>query len=289
METGKDVLSIIHEYGLITEADVQEVLSRHQATGKSHGHILVESGILNEKQLYKFIVDELGMNPDFNYEDRKFNIAGLSIPRFQINGDFYGIFDLGEGKIAVTLSDVAGKGLEAGLLALRLAYLLRKEINLKTIVPATILNQINKASFEFFRSDKFATFIVFILDLYNGTAEYSCAGSPPILVYRHKQKAIESLEVAGIPIGILDDYNFPGRKLSLEKGDAVLFYTDGAYEVENLKGTMFGYDRIKEVFFKNATLPAKKIVQQILGKIKRFSFLKGLNDDTTFVAIRKID
>ncbi len=289
MENSKDLLEIIKEYGLITQKDIDHVLELEKDTGESHGRILVNSGILDEKSLYRFIVQDLGMNPDYNYEDRKFNIAGISIPHQKINGDFYGIFDLGEGKIVVTLSDVSGKGLEAGMLAIRLSYMLRKEINLKNIVPATILNRINRASMEFFRSDKFATFIVFILDLHRGTAEYSCAGNPPILVYRSKTREIESLEVAGIPIGILDDYSYPGRKLSLEKGDAVLFYTDGAYEVQNIRGTMFGYERIKDVFLRNASLSAAKMMKNILRKVKNYSFLRGLNDDTTFVAIRKID
>ncbi len=282
------ILTILQEYGLLTESDVSYVISEEQNQGNSIGKILVDSGILRENDLYRFIVNELGMNPDFNYEDRHFNIAGLSIPRYDINGDFYGIFNLGEGKMAVTLSDVAGKGLEAGILAIRLAYMLRKEINLKNIVPATIMKKINQESLSFFRSDRFATFIVFILDLYHGTAEYSCAGSPPILVYRNKTNTIESLETAGLPIGIIENYGYQGRKLSLEKGDSVLFYTDGAYEAENLRGQMYGLERIHRMLRTHSGRPARTMLKGMLRDIRKFSFFRGLSDDTTYVVIKKL-
>lgn len=284
-----DLLSIIQSYDILTEAQINHVLEL-QKTNESQGQALIRSGYLNEKSLYKFVRNNLKLNPDYNVTHKGYNIAGFTKPRYSVSGDFYGIFDLGEGRIAVTLSDVAGKGLEAGILAIRLSHMLEKErdINMRSIVPGTIIRRLNRTSYEIFTSDKFATFVVLILDTYNDTVEYSCAGSPPVLLYRAKTRTVEEMDVSGIPIGIERDFQYKGRSMGLSRGDTILLYTDGAYEAEDIFHRFYGFDRIKSNFLKHAGMPPRKMIRRMLQNVRYHSFFRGLNDDTTFVAIKKI-
>lgn len=282
-----DLISILLNYNLISEKNASLAREKQKDTGLPPGRIVIDENYVRDVEIQKLIENQLNMNAPFELEDRFFGIAGITFARMKVNGDTFGVFELGEGKIAITVSDVAGKGIEAGLLGLRLGHMLKTEINLKNIVPATILKKINHASIEFFSSDRFATFIVFLLDLRNGTAEYSCAGSPPIFHYRYRDREVQELNNAGIPIGIDEHFPYTGRKLSMEKGDAVLFYTDGAYEAENMLGHFYGIERLKHDFANSSDRSAKDALKKLTSSIRRFTFPKGLSDDTTFVVIKQ--
>ncbi len=280
-------LDVLVEHGLITKKDSEQVAALSEATGESAGEILVRSKFLNEKQLYSFIQNQLGMNPQVLYEDKKFSVAGLTVPKFSVSGDFYGAFPLDEGRVAITLSDVSGKGLEAGILAILLANLLRQSVRMSNTIPSTIMRKINLLSKEFFRAEQFATFIVMIVDFQTSTVEFCCAGSPPILVYRKQGGEVEELEVTGIPIGIFHDFLFTGRRCALNRGDVILLYTDGAYEAQNWKGEFYGIERIKKSFKRNVRKAADRLLLALKRELRLFSAFRGLNDDTTFIVIKK--
>lgn len=283
------LLNLLAEHSLITQDQAAHVLAAQQNSQKPAGTILVEENILQEKQLYDFICNNLGMNPAAIYKDRAYEIAGLTIPKFEVSGDFYGSFELEPGRIAITLSDVSGKGLEAGMLAILLANILKTGVRMKNIIPSMILRKVNTASKRFFGEEQFATFIVLIIDMHSGTVEFCCAGSPPILVYRRREDAVEQLEVKGIPVGIYDDFMFNGSRTNIEKGDIILMYTDGAYENQNIRDDYFGLRRLKDMLKKHAHRPAQSIVRALKREIQWFSMFKGFNDDTTLIAIKRSD
>ncbi len=281
------VLEILKDHRLISVEDADRVLNVSQETGNPIGRLLVDLKILNEKELYLFICNNLGMNPTFMYSDRRFDVAGLTIPKFQVSGDFFGYFPLEEGRIAITLSDVSGKGLEAGLLAIELANVLRESIRMKSVIPSVMMRKVNQISQEFFGAEQFATFIILILDMHSGTVEFCCAGSPPILVFRSREKIVEEMEVKGIPVGIYSDFLFNGGRCNLNTGDIMLLYSDGAYECQNVKGEFYGVERIKNNLVKSHTRSARGLLHKMRREIKFFSLFRGLNDDTTYIAIKK--
>lgn len=279
------ILGVLSEHKLITPEQKQEVVQIHNETGRPPGKILIQKRILNEKQLYRFICKDLGMNPSKTYSTRSFTLGGITVSKFRTGGDFYGIFPMADGRIAMTLSDVSGKGLEAGILAILLGNLLREGIQMQNIVPNAIMKKINLASRSFFGNDQFATFVVMLLDLYSGTVEYCAAGSPPILVYRNKEQIVEEIDQRNIPVGIYEDFQFKGNSLNLDKGDFLLAYTDGAYEARGWRGDMYGVERLRAAVLRHRE---KKLLRMLTGlkkDMRRFSFPRGLADDTTYLAI----
>lgn len=282
------VINILKDYGLIDAAQADRLFSLIQANPELPvGRLLINERMLNEKQLYRFICKNLGMNPNFIFSDRNYDIAGLTVPKFSVSGDFYGYFPLDEGRLAITLSDVSGKGLEAGLLAIELADLLKQSIKMKSVIPSTLMRKVNTISKEFFGEEQFATFIILILDMHSGTVEFCCAGSPPILVYRAREKRVEELDVKGIPVGIYSDFLFNGGRCNLATGDILLMYTDGAYEAESIKKQFYGIERIKKNLIRWSSKPTRKILSHFWRDLKIFTLFKGMNDDTTYIAIKK--
>ncbi|MCE9598879.1 MAG: serine/threonine-protein phosphatase [Spirochaetia bacterium] len=283
------LLNLLAEYGLVSGADAERVVKLRESTNQPTGAVLVSQGILEEKRLYQFICNELGMNPEQIFNNRFYDIAGLTIPKFEVSGDFYGSFMLDGGRIAITLSDVSGKGLEAGLLAILLANILKTGIRMQNTIPSMILRKINSATKRFFGEEQFATFIVLILDTDSGVVEFCCAGSPPILAYRRKNHQVEQLEVKGIPVGIYDDFLFNGSRTTMDKGDVLLLYTDGAYENQNIRDEYYGLRRVQESLRKHAGKTPQKMLRAMKREIQWFSLFRGFNDDTTFVTIKRSD
>ena len=282
-----ELLQTLQTNELISSAHAKKVLDIHTETNRPVGSILFEKKYLNEKKLYKFIINEYGINQS-NYDSGvNYDIAGITLPKFGVSGDFFGFFPLDEGKVAITLSDVSGKGLEAGLLALVLSDMLQN-LKMGSIVPAQIMKTINQISIDFFTDMQFATFIVIILDTHSGTLEFCGAGSPPLLVYRHKLKVIEEIHPKGIPVGIMDDFIFTQSRFDMQKGDVILMFTDGAYECQNWGGEYYGMERIKSTLMENALKPAPKLLKKMISRLKLFTMLKSRNDDTTYIAIQRL-
>jgi len=282
------LVTTLQANGLITEHIAQMVLDLHKKNGIPTGKILFEKKFLDEKKFYNFLKEKYELNTNTYDSGKDYEIAGITLPKFIVSGDFFGFFPLADGQVAITLSDVSGKGLEAGILAMALADLLRNSISMGSIIPSQIMRKINDISMIFFNDDQFATFIVLILDTHSGTVEYCGAGSPPILVYRYKTDSIEEVPPKGIPIGIIPDYIFTGSRIEMEKGDTILLYTDGAYECQNWQGEFYGLDRIKSNLMRNNKKAPKKLIEALLRSLRRFALFRSRNDDTTYIAIQRL-
>jgi len=281
-----ELLETLRANNLITDSNAKKVLKIHSETNDPVGHILFKKKYLDEKKLYKFIINEYGINQNNYNSGLSYDIAGITLPKFGVSGDFFGFFPLDEGKVAITLSDVSGKGLEAGLLALVLSNMLQN-LKMGSIVPSQIMKKINEISIDFFTDMQFATFIVLILDTHSGTVEFCGAGSPPLLIYRNKQKYVEEIHPKGIPVGIMDDYIFSQSRFEIGRGDVILMFTDGAYECQNWGGEYYGMERIKNTLQINALKPAPKILKKMISSLKFFTKFKSRNDDTTYIAIQR--
>lgn len=283
-----DILEVLFEYGLLPSDQHPEIIEKAKARNLPLGAFLVKNRFLSEKALYRFIVDDLGMNSSHTFKFRDYRIQGKTISKFRTNGDFFGIFPLPNSRVAVTLCDVAGKGIEAALLTLLLAKLLRGGIDMTSVLPASFMKKINQVSRAFFEIDRYSTFVLVIVDLLTGIVEYSAAGSPPIFRYDYKEDSVSELELPNIPIGIFDDFQFRGSRTDLNSGDSLLIFSDGAYEGENLRGKPYGIPRLKRMFKSLAQETTTKIFSQLIFNWRMHEIFKRQADDTTFVLIRRI-
>ncbi len=112
-----------------------------------------------------------------------YQIAGINIPSREVGGDYYDCIDIGEGKYALIMADVAGKGISAALLVntLNAALYSYLEFNL----PLTELaDKLNKLIYKSSPPDKYITFFIAVLDAKSGTLNIVNAGHNPALLLR---------------------------------------------------------------------------------------------------------
>jgi sigma-B regulation protein RsbU (phosphoserine phosphatase) len=174
------------------------------------------------------------------------SFPGITFSRFYrsaseesfVGGDFADAFAFDGGHVAFILGDVMGHGLPAAMLTAELKFALRGFVR-EHVHPGRILNQMNSYLCESFRLHREGLneagnewplcLTLVIIEPKTGNGSAACAGMEPPLLVRNDGKA-EELEVGGMLLGVLSDADYEETEFHLEKGDTILFSTDGITE-----------------------------------------------------------
>jgi hypothetical protein len=175
---------------------------------------------------------------------------GLSIntiyqPSREVGGDFFQVLpDLRDGSTLIVVGDVAGKGLQAAMLAALIIGAIRVAFKF-TSDPGRILTLLN----ERLQGRGLVTCLAIRIRP-DGTAEMANAGHLPPYIDG------KEFEMEGaLPLGALPDISFPTTPVRLGQGQSMLFVSDGVVEARSADGELFGFERIGEM----ATLSAADI------------------------------
>lgn len=218
-------------------------------------------------------------------------IFGLEIAQYfepakEIGGDYYDYTILDDNVFSITIADVSGKGVPAAFL-MALGKSVLKTLTLTgDFAPNENLNELNKIIYSDITEDMFITMMHSKYNKENKTLYYSNAGHNPLVVYRASTDSIELHTVKGVAIGFLEEYKYRQGEIQLNKGDIVIFYTDGITEAENSNKEMFGLERLKEVIYNNKNKSPKELRKVILESINRFRKDYEQTDDLTFVILK---
>jgi len=216
-----------------------------------------------------------------------YDLAGINIPSREVGGDYYDCVDLGHGKYALIIADVAGKGIGAALLVSTLDAALNSYLEFD--IPLTeMADRLNKLIYKSSPSDKFITFFIAVLDSKTGELDIVNAGHNPILLLR-VDGSLEKIDAGGVGLGMFD-FSVPltGQKLNMNSGDKLFLYTDGVPEAMNEKEEEYSDERMEKFVQKNNTEGSQEFVGRLIGDVKSFSGNAEQSDDITILyLIRK--
>ena len=213
-----------------------------------------------------------------------YDIYGEWRPAKQVGGDLFDYFNLKDGSLLITIADVSGKGVPAGLLmTMTRAFIIAGSEY--TITPDEILKSVNQHLVNKISTTQFVT--ASLLTLNKNSIWFASAGHLPLLIYRASTDKVEEISPEGVAMGIVDNVSFGKVPISIEPGDILLLYTDGLNEAMNPNREQFGYERIKEVIRNCAHLDAKSIVDALFKAVEAHSANSEQFDDTTIIAIKK--
>jgi serine phosphatase RsbU (regulator of sigma subunit) len=202
-----------------------------------------------------------------------------------VGGDYYDLWTSGEGRAAVVVADVAGKGLPAALLmpALRIAV---RSIAARLDDPAPIIEEVNEALCQTTEPSSYATLFYASLDLENGSLTYVNAGHLPGLLVDGAGE-VSWLTGGGTPVGLMPKAPYESHSLRLGTDDLLVLYTDGVWEAENPNGEEFGRERLARAVLEARRRPAREIVRAVQEEWSRFRDGAEPEDDTTLIALRR--
>jgi hypothetical protein len=163
-----------------------------------------------------------------------FSVESEYRPAREVGGDFFQILPQpADGSLLIVVGDVAGKGIEAGMLATLIVGAVRTAVAF-TSDPARILVLLN----ERLCGRGLVTCLALHIDRDGGTTLINAGHLPPYL--NGKEVTVEG----ALPLGAVPGMQFPATRFTLAAGDSLLLMTDGVAEAQNSQGQLFGFERI---------------------------------------------
>src|SRR5215208_2557841 len=112
-----------------------------------------------------------------------------------------------------------------------------------SVSPGEVLSRVNETLLARIPQNMFVTSFYAILDPQKCTLSYANAGHN--LPYLWHGGAAQELRARGMPLGLMASMSYEEKEISLEAGEAALFYSDGLVEAHDSKGEMFGFPRLR--------------------------------------------
>jgi serine phosphatase RsbU (regulator of sigma subunit) len=266
------------EFGTLAEAFNRMAgdLEKHQAL------VVEQERLRRELELSRQIQTE--MLPRTPLRLGTAEIKGISIPAREVGGDFFNYFPLPDGRLALLVGDVSGKGVGAALLMANVQATLRARVPLEMDLArlAAGLDVDIDASTP---RGVYVTLFLAILDVGGGVLRYVNAGHNPQFVLR-EEGGIQPLSSTGLPIGLYPGQGYSEAEVRIAPGDLLFFYTDGLVEVENEAGEMFGAERLQVLLAEEHAAGIDTVLDRIETATRAFRGRAEPFDDATLMALR---
>jgi len=199
-----------------------------------------------------------------------------------VGGDYYDYVLLPDDRVGIIVGDVAGKGVSAAILMAKhssdVRFWLAREANI-----ALALGRINAAFSEHEWEDRFVTMVIAVVDPHSHQLTVVNAGHmPPML--RNSAGEVHEIggDEAGLPIGVVEGYEYQAYQRQLEKGDFVTIFTDGFSEAMNSQRELYGLKRIANIVGEKE-VDSHKLGERLLADIHEFVGDYPQSDDMCLV------
>ncbi len=257
-----------------------EALAGHVATAVANARMFQRERLEKQrmvKELEEAQTVQTGLFPQTAPNVAGFDIDGVCIPCREVGGDWYDFIPLTDGRVAVVLADVSGKGMGAALLMSSTRSALRLHAA-RGLSPKEVLFELNKYLVQDFPASKFVTLVYAVLDPAKRTFTFASAGHlPPVIVGPSGARFLEAN--AGLPLGIME-CEFSEHEIEMPAGSSVFLYTDGVTEAINAAQEEYGPERVLQHVTNHAAT-----VQSLLDDVTGFTAGHPAADDVTVVTI----
>lgn len=208
-------------------------------------------------------------------------------PAQRVGGDYFDYVSLPDGRVAIALADVAGKGIPAALLMARLYSAIRLHLFTQP-TPAQVLSALSEEVFLQGIGHRFITFVLLQLDPETHELTIANAGHP-LPIVRSAEGRVVSIgwKDSGVPLGISREQDYRELKLALEPGAAIIVYTDGVTEARSPADELFGLARLEQLVAAVGA-PAEELVKTIVREVDSFCGSRHQWDDMCLVCLRRL-
>lgn len=224
-------------------------------------------------------------------EHDEFDLYACTVPAKEVGGDFYDYYFVGEDKIAICIADVSGKGIPAAMFMMRSKSMLKNSASTGVSID-DVFNAVNSNLAENNETNTFVTCWMALINIKTGEMQYINGGhNAPLL--RHADGLYEYIEdfKPGIPLSVIENFNYELHTTMLQPGDSLFLYTDGVTEAENVAKAQYGEERLLDTLNK---LPMQEIIdptltcKAIMKSVHDFAEEAEQSDDITMLAFRLV-
>jgi serine phosphatase RsbU (regulator of sigma subunit) len=214
----------------------------------------------------------------------EFEIAGEIFPVRHLSGDFFKVMEL-DSALGLTVGDIAGKGLAAGIWQAHLMGLIRRSAR-RHSDPAAAVAEVNRELCQDQSEPPIAALFFARLDPQENELVYCNAGLPTPLLLRHN-RTVERLEKGGPMLGALQKAAYDSGSVRLNPGDMLLAYSDGVTECRNSEDEEFEMGRLSAAVNAVGDGSANQVLFSTLGAVLDFADACSPEDDLTLLVVRR--
>jgi len=209
---------------------------------------------------------------------------------YEIGGDYYDFIQLTDGRLAILLGDVAGKGVVAALLMAKLSanakFCILTEPDL-----ATAITKLNTSMIHSGITDRFVTLVAAVLNPADHTVTLVNAGHPPPLIYHRNTGVVEDaicIEESGVPLGVIDGFKYASCQIHLDPGDSILAFTDGVTEATDLHDVQLQTTGLYAAI-QGGSYSTRELGEQVVKAVKKFALGRSQFDDIALVGLGRVE
>lgn len=208
------------------------------------------------------------------------------LPRDLVGGDFYRVEHIRGSLYAVLAADVAGHGVSSALYTMQLRALW-EDLRPEFARPSRVFTAINRRVRAIAPEEGFFASAVYLLvDAASGRIIYARAGHPPSLIIR-SDGGLDELDHGGPALGMVQDYEYSEYESTLNGGDHLLVYTDGAVEINNTQGRELGLEGLKQLALQQRLSDGSPDLSGLEERLLAYSSCVHLPDDITLIRVSR--
>ena len=215
--------------------------------------------------------------------------AGACRSALFVGGDYYDFIALPNAHLGIAIADVSGKGIPAALLMATLrAYLRGAQMIHHQADLTEVMRNLNTMVYESSAANRYATFFYGEFDSPSRVLNYVNGGHIPPMLFRQSNgdRAVLRLDTGGPVIGLMEGSAYTQGRVTLERGDVLVAYTDGVSEAMNAADDEWGDEGVMQVVRESGTVSASTLIQRVIVAAAAFAAGAPQHDDMTMVVVR---
>lgn len=238
-----------------------------------------------EIQMSGQIIQSIQENMDF-IKNPKVDVGYLSIAAHNLGGEYVDFIKLNDTKHMIVLGDISGKGINASMSSVILKSIVRTFLA-ETKDFKQLVQKVNVFIRDNLPKGTFFAGVFGLIDFTENTLYYLNCGVPALLMYNQSYNNVIEIQGEGRVLGFVKNIEklLKVKKVKFNPGDIVLACTDGLLNAKNIRGEMFGKDRISQSIVENLGFPAEKMSQFLYDQLLDFTS-KELEDDVSVVIMK---
>jgi sigma-B regulation protein RsbU (phosphoserine phosphatase) len=221
-------------------------------------------------------------------DESALRFLSLYFPTGDVSGDFFSIFPVGKKAAGVFNCDVMSHGVRSALITSMIRGLIH-EPGQSAPDPGQLLTEVNRALTDILRQAEttmFATCFYLVADVENARLQYASAGHPSALRLRPAEAVREQMGgVRGLAAGIFPEARYQTASCGMNKGDRIILFTDGLFEVESASGDLFSEEQLRATATQHAVLASDEFFHRVVADVRQFAQRESFEDDVCLVGI----
>ena len=246
-----------------------------------HAHAMEEQR--REEELEEARQFQMDMLPDTTPDILDLDISATIQTASEVGGDYYDFFpENNDESLYVVVGDATGHGMTAGMMvSITKAGL----YGIPSIPPNDVTERLNRVIKNIDLG--WNRMAINIARFWEDKVEFTSAAMPPAYHYHADSGEVDEILIEGLPLGSLMDETFDLVQIDFQKGDSLIFISDGLPEATNVSNQMLGYEAVMDCVQVNGKHSAEEQKQALLDLGTAWLGELRNQDDITIVVVKK--